>query len=322
LKKYCEDNKLTKQLNNFLVYSSAEGDEEDFFHINDRWKDKNIFVTPKVTIGVSFENKIPRNVHLIALGNSINAIMFVQQISRCRNILKLHYYVANKYQHLKYKCVDDVRNHFQNIIKKYDELCCDNKNVIVNEENEWHLERSDYDKLKIIVETGNATSDLSNDHEWVIHETIFNEMFFYNEYYDNVLRSAPREQFRWLIQDKGFDIIYNNDEINDDEKTEVVKINKVSKERIDLNDERLCQRALYNKLSSLTENEKKIYNNALRRAKFLKMDFSKKVQKKKWEKYLISDVEFTRHIAYKLLVNDGNKLDAKIAALLEKDYYL
>jgi hypothetical protein len=40
LKKYCEDNKLTRQLNNFMVYSSAEGDDNDFLHINDRWKNK------------------------------------------------------------------------------------------------------------------------------------------------------------------------------------------------------------------------------------------------------------------------------------------
>jgi hypothetical protein len=318
LKKYCEDNKLTRQLNNFMVYSSAEGDDNDFLHINDRWKNKYVFITPKVTIGVSFDNKIPRNVYLIALGNSINSIAFVQQISRCRNIKELHYYVANKYQPIKYKCIEDVRNHFEGIIQGYDALCHVNiKNKEVDD-NELYVEKSEYDKLRILVDSRSATKDLGG--EWILHESIFNEMFFYNEYYDNILRSAPREQFRWLIQGKGFDIIYNNDDVDEEDKKVIGENNKIVKIRVENKDERLCQRALYNKVSSLTDNEKKIYNDALRRAKFLKIDFSKKVQKKKWEKYLISDVEFTRHIAYKLLVGDGNKLDSKISALLEKDY--
>jgi len=327
LKKYCEDNKLIKQLNNFMIYSSTEGDDNDFFHINDRWKNKYVFITPKVTIGVSFDNKIPRNVYLIGMGNSINSIAFVQQFSRCRNIKELHYYVANRYQPLKYKCVDDVRSYYKNIINDYNNLCCTNVNNnnatinTVNKDDELHLDRTDYEKLKIIIDTGNATKDFTKGNNWIINESIFNEMFFYNEYYDNILRSAPKEQFRWLIQDKGFDISFNNDVIIDDiTKKEISKINKTSKERVAINDDRICQRALYNKLSSLTENEKKIYEDATRRAKYLNIDFTKKVQKKKWEKYLINDVEFTRHIAYRLLTDSENKLDVRISAILEKDY--
>jgi len=327
MKKYCEDNKLKRQLNNFVVYSSTEGDDDDFFHINDRWKSKYVFMTPKITIGVSFDNKIPRNVYLIGLGNSINSIVFVQQISRCRNINELHYYVANKYQPLKYDSVDDVKTHYKNIICDYNNLCYVNiftskVNIInnTNDDNEWHLERSDYEKLKIIVDSGNATKDFTKDDSWIIQETLFNEMFFYNEYYDNVLRSAPREQFRWMLEDKEFEITFNNDEIDDNEIKDIVKTNILIKEKVDLNNKQLCQRALYNKLSSLTDNERKIHDNAVRRAKYLNIDFTKKVQKKKWEKYLISDVEFTRHIAYKLLMNTENKLDSKISASLEKDY--
>lgn len=337
MKKYCEDNGLKRQLNNFVIYSSTEGDEDDFFHINDRWKNKNVFMTPKITIGVDYANKIPRNVYLIGLGNSINVIAYLQQIARCRNINELHYYIANKYQPLRYKCIDSVKEHFKGIIKDYDNLHCasimavntvnndDDIDVIdiddVDDLSDWHSVKSDHEKLKIIIDSGNASKDFTQGGcDWTLNESLFNEMFFYNEYYDNILRSAPREQFRWMLEDKNFEIVYNNDDVEDNNINDIAQLNKVIKERVEENHEQLCQRALYNKLSSLTENEKKIREDAVRRAKYLKIDFNKKVQKKEWEKFLTDDVEFTRHVAYKLLMGPENKLDSKIAAQLEKDY--
>ena len=353
MKTFCEVNGQKKRVNNFMVYSATEGDSNDFLCVDDRWKDKDVFITPKVVNGVDLNNKIPRDVYLIAKGNSINAVSFVQQASRCRNINELHYYVANKYQPLKYKSVDDVKEHFKGIIQQYDSLCClnsgpkpKNKSTKFNKSvdidvgdvdeididdinkaettfGKMYSKRSDYMKLKTIVDSGNASRNFMNiqgGNNWTLHETLFNEMFFYNEYYDNVLRSAPREQFRMLLEGKNYEIIYNNEEIDNDDKKIVVKNNKNAKIQVEDNYDQLCQRALYNRVNSLTENEKKIHDDAERRAKFLKIDFNKKVQKKKWEKFLISDVEFSRHIAYRLLIGDEAKLDSKIAASLEKDY--
>ena len=332
MKKFCEDNGLTKQLNNFLIYSSTDGDENDFFYVTSRWKGKFVFMTPKITIGLSYDGKMPRNVYLIGLGNSINAIAFIQQIARCRNMKELFYYVVNKYQYLKYNSVDDVKTYYKEIIGDYNNLCFANAvNATTAKSNkkikdhdtdndDLHLEKSDYDKLKIIIDTGNATKDFTKDGNWNLSESLFNELFYYNEYYDNILRSAPREQFRWLLEGKNFEIVYNTEEVKDADKKVIAENAKNAKERIDLNNEQLCQRALYNRVSSLTVVEKKIRDDAERRAKFLNIDFGKKLQKKKWEKFLISDVEFTRHIAYRLLVGDETKLNAKIASSLEKDY--
>ena len=324
MKKFCEDYGLTKQLNNFLVYSSTEGDDNDFFCVNGRWRGKFIFITPKVTIGVDYSNSIPQNVYLIGLGNSINSIAFIQQISRCRNMKGLFYYVANKYQYLKYDSVYDVKTYYQGIIGDYNNLCCENvsaKTTAKIEDDSIHLERTDYEKLKIIIDTGNATRDFTkNNDNWVFSESLFNDLYFYNEYYDNILRSAPRQQFRWMLEGKNYEIEYNNEEIEEVEKADIIKGEILSKERVNLNNDQQSKRALYNKPTSLTVNEKKLREDAERRAKYLNIDFNKKVQKKKYEKYLTSDVEFTRHIAYKLLIGDESKLDSKIAASLEKDY--
>ena len=39
---------------------------------------------------------------------------------------------------------------------------------------------------------------------------IFNDLFFMHEYHDNVIRSVPREQFRWMIESYGYNIEHMN----------------------------------------------------------------------------------------------------------------
>jgi hypothetical protein len=297
LKKYCSDNKLKNQINNFVVYSSEEGDEDDFLHINEKWKSKNIFFTPKITIGVSFDNKEPRDVFMIAMGNSINSIGFIQQISRCRNISQLHYYVIKRYQYLKYDSVADVRENYRQILDTY-HTNENVKEIFVNH-------GSDYDPL-----TGT----------WHLHDSLYNELYFFNEYYDHVLRSALREQFRWMLEAKGFTIVYNNDKIDVDELDDIKNDIEECKEIIEENRELMNHRALYDKPESLTSNEKKIHENAKRRAKFLNIDFNSKVIKKKYEEYLLDDKIFTQHYACRQLLGSDDKLDDKISRQLKKDY--
>ena len=310
LKKFCEDNKLYKQLNNFLVYSSTTGDEDDFLCVNDRWKMKNIFYTPKITIGVNFANKIPRDVFLIALGNSINSFGYVQQISRCRNINRLHYYVVNKYQEIRYDNPEDVKVYYTDLIQKYERLHINNKTVENNNtiyNDTIHNDRTDREKLTDIVDCGCASLDYSTG-EWILHENVFNDMFFINEYYDNILRSAPREQFRMMLEDKGWNIIKNDESHDDDKKNEI----KEAKIKIDEHYDEKCKRALYDNEASLTANEKAIFENAKRRATYLGINFDSKVMRKKYEQFLVDNKVFTQHYAIRLLYGSDVKLNKKI----------
>jgi hypothetical protein len=319
LKNFCEDNELDNQLNNFLIYSSTIGDEKDFLNINDRWKSKNIFFTPKITIGISFDNKEPREVFLIARGNSINAFGYVQQISRCRNISKLHYYVVKKYQYLKYDSPADVSEYYKELLKDYSYI---QNNICTNTQtDDINTDISDNMKLKEFENSNGIYLDHKTK-EWKFNDSLYNQLFFIHEYSDNVIRSAPREQFRWMLEDKGYQIKYNNDTIDDKEIKEIKKEIGECKEELDEDLDLMNRRALYNKESSLTDAEKKIREDAVRRAKYLNINFMKKADKKKYAEYLVDDKVFTHFCTYKLLMDSEAKLNQKIADELENDYYV
>jgi hypothetical protein len=320
LKNFCEDNELDKQLNNFLIYSSAEGDEKDFLNINDKWKSKNIFFTPKITIGVSFDNKESRDVFLIARGNSINAFGYVQQISRCRNIGKLYYYVVKKYQYLKYDSPADVQEQYKDLLKDYKGVYHNIKpNPDDNINDDINAEINDINKLKTIKENNGTYYDYDTK-EWKFNDSLYNNLFFIHEYHDHILRSAPREQLRWMLEAKGYQIKYNNQTIDDKEEKEIKKEIAECKEELVEDLDKMNHRALYNKESSLTDAEKKIREDAERRAKYLNINFMKKVDKEKYEEYLVDDKVFTHFCTYKLLMDSEAKLNQKIANELENDY--
>jgi hypothetical protein len=289
LKSYCENNKLDNQLNNFLIYSSDEGDEKDFLCINEKWKNKNIFYTPKITIGVSFDNKTPRKVYLFAQNNSINSIGFIQQISRCRNISELHYYIANTYQALKYESVDDVKSHYNDMVDKFDPMI---NNIMDTNYYRW---MTDDIKLRDLFDNHCLTMNYKTN-KWMFADDVFSKLFFISEYYDNVIRSAPREQFRWLLEDKGFVIQYNK-EIIDPE---------IDNKPDNKSDNKINYSILYSDPKTLTENEKIIYNNAIKYAKFLNVDFNSKVSKKKYQNILISEQMFIKHYAFMILFDKTN----------------
>jgi hypothetical protein len=315
LKRYCEENQLVNQLKNFVVYSSTEGDEKDFLQINDKWKGKNVFYTPKITFGISFDNKIPRNIYMIALGISINAFGYVQQISRCRNIKELHYYIANRSCGLKYNSVEDVTTYYTGLLGKFESLYKEGMQFEIDTDN-LSINIPDCVKIKELFDNHCI---VMNDQtcKWSITDSVFTTIFFINEYYDNVLRSAPREQFRWLIESKGFTVIYNKEKVID--KIEVVKDIKLCKEIIEEQKEILGHRAIFDKLASLTDSEKIIRQFAINRAKYLEIDFESKVEKKRYEDFLVDDKMFTQHYMYRLLMGDG-KVDEISAKQLKKLY--
>jgi len=321
LKRYCEENQLANQLKNFVVYSSTEGDEKDFLQINDKWKGKNVFYTPKITFGISFDNKIPRNIYMIALGISINAFGYVQQISRCRNIKELHYYIANRSCGLKYNSVEDVTTYYTGLLGKFESLYKEGMQFEIDTDN-LSINIPDCVKIKELFDNHCI---VMNDQtcKWSITDSVFTTIFFINEYYDNVLRSAPREQFRWLIESKGFTVIYNKEKVIDKAKVEAMKDIKLCKDMIEEQKEILGHRAIFDKLASLTDSEKIIRQFAINRAKYLEIDFESKVEKKRYEDFLVDrkphDKMFTQHYMYRLLMGEG-KVDEISAKQLKKLY--
>jgi hypothetical protein len=125
-----------------------------------------------------------------------------------------------------------------------------------------------------------------------------------------------------MLEDKGYVIKYNNDTIDDEEIKEIKKEIVDCKEELIEDLDKMNHRALYNKESSLTDAEKKIREDAMRRAKYLNINFKKKVDKVKYEEYLVDDKVFTHFCTYKLLMDSETKLNQKLADELENDYFV
>lgn len=307
LKKFCEENKLTKQLNNFLCYSSEEGDANDFLVLNEKWRSKFVFYSPKITIGLSFVNRTPRKVFLFSMGFSINASQLIQQMSRCRNVSEVHYFIVKKYNKLLYHCPEDVKAHYADLIRNF--TPGSEKYVIDNVHTTgFHSVSSELFNLNNIIDNGYADFNPSTA-EFELRDHVFNDMFYIHEYYDNVLRSAQREQFRWMLEDKNFVIVNVNEPIDEKEEISEKENTKIAKKKVKEKKQDAKKRSIYNKESSLTLEEKVTLNKAKNRATYLGINFNKKVEKKGHEDLLINDNHFTQCYSYRLLKNE--KFDIK-----------
>ena len=57
-----------------------------------------------------------------------------------------------------------------------------------------------------------------------------------------------------------------------------------------------------------------------KRCDFLNIDFGKKIEKKKWEKFLTDERMFNIHYAFRLLKKDDDQLDLKMMTYIERNY--
>ena len=120
-----------------------------------------------------------------------------------------------------------------------------------------------------------------------------------------------------MLEDKGYKIQYNTETVKTDDK--IKKEIKESKEIIVENLAKINRRALYDKEITLTDTEKKIKENAVRRAKYLNIKFTK-INKDKYFDYLVDDKQFTHFCTYKLMMDSDDKLDDKMTDQLQKDF--
>lgn len=233
LKHYCEDNNLPEQLDKFLVYSSTQGDKEDMLNVSKKWKGKNVFFTPCITVGVSYVDQMARKVYLFSDACSVNSCTLIQMICRCRNMIELHYYVKSRYQNLRYGSIDGVRKYYADMIKSYDTVfgkddkdsgAADDK----DDSAEFHGSGSDCEIIQALDQTGQIVYNYELG-ESVVRKDLFNDLYYENAYYDRVLRSATREQFNRLLEEKNFTILNAQEIPVTTETDKVVKTAKIVK---------------------------------------------------------------------------------------------
>jgi hypothetical protein len=98
-------------------------------------------------------------------------------------------------------------------------------------------------------------------------------------------------------------------------RAEIAKTNDVE-DKITMD---MVKRALYDKEKTLKENEKKLLVLYKKRAEILGIDYCRKLQKKKYEKYIIDDKMFASHYAFRLLRDKETIINKKLAIMLKND---
>lgn len=192
-REFCLDQKLDGRVEDFLVYSREEGDNKDFVKINELWKDRYVFFTPKIIYGLSFES-MKTDVYGIFFNDSINPLNMMQQISRCRDIDSLKIYIKDNTKELQYDSLDDVREYVDQL----------------NIQHSILMNRRKVD-------------------EYDISDVIYAELHAYDEYYNDILKSYAKYHLKAILEEKGFiieDVVDLKDDIYDDKAmNEILKKN-------------------------------------------------------------------------------------------------
>jgi hypothetical protein len=116
LKGYCERNQLNYN-DDFLEYSSKNGDDDDLKDVSTARKDKYVFYTPKIVYGVDSVPYSPLRVYAFFKCTSGSHLSFSQLVSRCRNIKHLRYFVQERNVSLMFMNADEIKNQYDDVLK-------------------------------------------------------------------------------------------------------------------------------------------------------------------------------------------------------------
>ena len=162
-----------------MVYEEKEKEmfvkitsEDDDFK-NTEWDGKCVFYTPKIVYGIDY---VPLNssvdVFVFCKGGTIDPLQIAQQATRCRKIKKLYYNVQAPKRIPKYNSFDGCEEYITN-----------NLNLFV-------------DKLEGVY--------LNDDLEYIARECIFNKLFIYSSYVNDIITSNYKFHFDRILEKKGF----------------------------------------------------------------------------------------------------------------------
>lgn len=135
------------------------------------WKNKFVFYSPSIIYGNDFVPDEPTNVFVFVKGGTIDPLQIVQQATRCRKIKHLYYHINSKNKWLKYKSLDD---------------CTEQINIA-------------YSKIK----SDNTRYD-ENLLKSRITDKLYNELYDYNTYINDILCSDYRYHINNILLNKGF----------------------------------------------------------------------------------------------------------------------
>jgi hypothetical protein len=213
---------------------------------------------------------------------SVSPLAFSQMVSRCRKIKHLRYNIQERNVSLMFMDATAIKENYDDVLK-YLENCIDaldpvNKDVMSKKPEARYME---YDP---------------RTDEIVIATSIFDDMYWDQQYYNAIMRSSMNQHFKNILEEKGYVVSVNEDvgdyKINSKKLQEIVKENN--------ND--MISRIINDKNESLTASEIKVKKSMEKRADILHV----KIDNEKFREELSDDRKFMAHLTICSLLNTNH----------------
>jgi hypothetical protein len=186
---------------------------------------------------------------------------------------------------------DKIKNHYDDVVKYLDDA------IDI-------LDPINKDRMPKKTEVSYFEYSQRTD-EVVISTSIFDDMYWQQQYYNAIMRSGMNHHFRSILREKGYTV-----EVNEEESK--YKINtKDLKEQIKENNSVIIDRINNDPVDSLTAGEKKVKSAMEKRADILHLN----IDNEKYRNELSDDRHFTTHLNICSLLNTN--IDTKF---IDKSY--
>jgi hypothetical protein len=238
----------TNKKDDFLIYSS----EINYSLIDTSlWENKFVFFTPTIIYGIDF-NYLPVDVFCFVYKTHLNPLQIYQMISRARNQKLVHVYCKEKEYICKYKSVDDVINETKLYEKNFGYLLPTYNNYIDIDDKAYRI------------------------------------MYYNYKFMDSILKTNIKAYLIDIMENKGYDIEYNNENKNnilDKKEISIIKIKERIVHLLKLNKENLTD--FENELVSNDKSLEKHFNLRI----FLNSDMDDKLGQSIKEKLFVETLK-------------------------------
>ena len=198
----------------YYKITKDEYDKELVNNCNNKFKNKFIMFSPKITYGIDIQINY-KEIYGIYKGKSINSYLMLQQLSRCRkcnNINMLSLFKDNNknicdFKLFKFLYINNIKNNNDKLINQLF-----NKDLINNIDNLFFMDNILNNKYKDIID--------------------FLDIIIYNKYYDYITRNNKLKCLTLLCEYQGYKLINNNLNNINDYNIEINNDNKINKNKI------------------------------------------------------------------------------------------
>jgi len=206
--------------NNSKLYTAQQGDKQDFKDVSKSWNNHAIFFSPCVVYGVDYNPTKSQPVFVFSTKKNfqltLDSLQLTQQSNRNRKISEVHYYIESGPRQCYFRNTTDVKQYYSQLIGDFVKF------VLSDDE-----EDKDIDKNILRVLTECQQIDYVVGESQSLKENIFTNTLFDIEHTNDILRSNVHYHFAEALRNKGFAIVYKNQNENieyDEQDAQEIKI--------------------------------------------------------------------------------------------------